>query len=122
MIKVNNKILGQIGEEIVANTLQEKGYTLLQRNFRCRFGEIDIIAKDGPNVVFIEVKTRKSKKFGEAEEAVDSRKQRKLRTLAELYLAKNSAESPTNCRFDVYSVYLNQDNQLETIRVFENCF
>ncbi len=117
----NKKEIGAIGEEIVVSLLEEKGVTVLERNFRCRFGEIDVIARDGDKLVFIEVKTRKSRKYGVPEEAVDYRKQRKLRSLAAYYLAKHAVRA-SGCRFDVYSVCLNKDDTLESVRVLENCF
>ncbi len=120
-INVSKRTLGTIGEEFAVKLLQEKGLIILERNFRCRYGEIDIIAKDKGKVVFIEVKTRKNIRYGTPEESVDQRKQKKLRLLASSYLVRYfSIAFP--CRFDVYSIYLNQDNELQSIQVFEDCF
>ncbi len=120
-MKLNHKEIGNLGEEIAAKSLEEKGYSILERNFRCRFGEVDIIARDEDTVVFVEVKTRRGRKYGEAEEAVDYRKQKKLRQLAEYYLMKHHHVSP-KCRFDVCSVYLDQNNQIEEVKILQNCF
>lgn len=121
LFQMNRKSLGTHGEELAAKMIADKGYTILHRNFRCRFGEIDIVASDGDAVIFIEVKTRSNKKFGEAEEAVDLRKQKKIRQVAEYYLMQNHGLSQ-KCRFDVYSVYLDDNKNPGEIRVNENCF
>lgn len=122
MKKTNNKKLGSIGEDISANIIREKGFTILQRNFRCKTGEIDIIACDNQIIIFIEVKTRTSKQYGTPEEAVDYRKQRRLKMLAEIYLANNNMMG-CYCRFDVYSIYMNSDcDEVKAVKIFENCF
>lgn len=105
---------------MAVDILIKNGLIILERNFRCRHGEIDIIAREGDMIVFIEVKTRKSDRFGVPEEAVDRRKQAKLRQLAAYYLNKNFYAF--RCRFDVYSIYLDHNNQPEDIRVLRNCF
>ncbi|MBU7005438.1 YraN family protein [Phosphitispora fastidiosa] len=118
---LNKKEIGAIGEDIAANALIEHGYKILERNFRCRYGEIDIIAGFGDTVVFVEVKTRRNGRYGFPEEAVDYRKQKKLRLLAEYYLAKNR-NLPRILRFDVYAIRLDETNRPESVRVLENCF
>ncbi|MBD5133002.1 MAG: YraN family protein [Clostridiales bacterium] len=97
------RLLGQWGEEQVAEKLRREGWTIVARNFRCRMGEIDIVAKNGTFLVFVEVKLRKNDRFGAACEAVTSTKQRKLRAAAQYYLISH----PTNLqpRFDVAEVY-----------------
>jgi len=117
----NKKALGFLGEDIAVKLVQEKGFTVLERNFRCKHGEIDIIARDGKKIIFIEVKTRKSARYGTPEEAVDWRKQKKLRLLAVHYLSKHCLKF-CSCRFDVYSIYLNKDNDLQSVRIIEDCF
>ncbi len=116
-----NKELGTLGEEIAIKMLKEKGLAVLEQNFRCRHGEIDIIARDRDKVVFIEVKTRKSGRFGAPEEAVGWRKQKRLRLLAACYLAGHFTGTQF-CRFDVYSICLDKDNQVQSVQVFEDCF
>lgn len=120
-MKHNNRVIGAIGEEIAVELFKQKGLVILARNFRCRFGEIDIIARDKETLVFIEVKTRKSLKWGRAEEAVNHKKQAKLRHLAAFYLQKNFLLW-VPCRFDVCAVYLNEQNVLESAEILQNCF
>lgn len=81
--------LGQWGENLVASDYEKRGFTVLERNFRTRYGEIDLIVSKGDDLVFVEVKTRKSKNYGEGFEAVDFRKQEKLSITAELYMVAN---------------------------------
>ena len=98
-----NNLSGSWGERLAANFLRKKRYKIEAAGYRCRFGEIDIIAKNKRNLVFIEVKLRKSGDFAQAMEYVDSHKQDRLRTTAAMYLAQN----PTNLqpRFDVIEIY-----------------
>ena len=94
------KLLGALGEEAAAEHLERNGYSILERNYRSRIGEIDIIARHGEDIVFVEVKTRKSSRFGLGEEAVGRQKQVALARLAAQYLAQNRLGG-LNCRFDV---------------------
>lgn len=91
------------GEAAAARFLVEMGYEIIGRNVRFRAGELDLIARDGPTVVFVEVKTRLSAKVGTGEEAITLGKQRQLTRLAELYLAREGGPLPY-CRFDVVIV------------------
>ena len=95
--------LGDTGEDAAARFLETRGFEVLARNWRLKMGEIDIIAKEGSILVFVEVKTRRTADFVDPSVAVDFRKQRKLRRLAEAYIA---IERPSfeRCRFDVVSV------------------
>ena len=86
---LNNRELGKLGEYYADKYISQNGYSILERNYRTKQGEIDIIAKDGNYLAFIEVKTRKSTKFGFPREAVDYYKQNKIRSIAQIYLAKN---------------------------------
>lgn len=94
---------GEWGEAQAAAVLMEKGYHIVARNFRTRFGELDIVAEKDGFLVFVEVKTRKNDRFAQAREAVGACKQAKLRTAAELWLQAH----PTRLqpRFDVVEVY-----------------
>lgn len=85
-INMKTTELGKIGEEFAANLLELQGYRILERNFRCRMGEIDLIAEKDGEISFVEVKTRKSARFGRPAEAVNSEKQRRMRKAAEFYL------------------------------------
>lgn len=95
--------LGRRGECLAEAHLGGKGYRLLERSYRCRLGEADLIMRDGDTVVFIEVKTRSSGSFGTPEEAVDARKQRKLVQVAQFYLRDRGLDDAP-ARFDVVAV------------------
>ena len=101
--------LGKKGEDLALQYLQKKGYTLLERNWRFHHKEVDIIAADGHDLVFVEVKTRSSEWFGAPEEAVDDKKQRYLMDAAEAYIRIRNMD--TNIRFDVVSIILKQGYQ-----------
>ncbi|MFO0752022.1 MAG: YraN family protein [Thermodesulfovibrionales bacterium] len=94
--------LGADGEELAARYLRERGCAVLHRNYRTPVGEADIVVLDRETVVFVEVKARSSSAFGQPFEAVDFRKQEKLRRVALYYLKQQGVESPV--RFDVISV------------------
>lgn len=95
--------LGMIGEEIAFAYLSRLGYHLLERNYRCRLGEIDLIMLDGSFIVFIEVKARRGTHFGVPQEAVGAAKQARIRRLAEHYLQCKDNED-YQLRFDVVAV------------------
>ena len=95
--------LGAHGERIAAAYLSSAGLRLLDRNWRCRDGELDIVARDGTAIVFCEVKTRRGIGFGHPVEAVTPAKQRRLRTLAQRWLAAHDEHAP-ELRFDVVGV------------------
>ena len=84
---MDKRVLGQIGENAAADVLRAKGYRILRQNYRCRYGEIDIIAEKYGEMSFIEVKTRTADDFGYPADAVDENKQRKIRRAADCYLA-----------------------------------
>lgn len=95
---------GRRGEALAAHFLTHRGYEILARNYRTRRGEIDLIARDGKTVVFVEVKARTGSRFGSPCEAVDAKKQQRLRLAAEEWLCQQ--EEVPFCRFDVIEVYL----------------
>ena len=99
----DRRLLGRWGEALAADALRRKGYRILAAGWHCRFGEIDLIAENGKYISFTEVKLRQSDKIAAAREFVDARKQDRLRTSAQMYLA----EHPTDLqpRFDVAEVY-----------------
>jgi len=101
------KKLGQQGEKIVENYLCKKGYLLLERNFLKRSGEIDLIVKDKDEIVFIEVKTRKSQTYGRPEEAVGPSKIRKIVKTANQWLSINK-KLDTPWRIDIIALELNK--------------
>lgn len=93
---------GDAAEDRALSHLRGQGLHLVERNYRCRVGEIDLIMRDGEHLVFIEVRYRRRGRFGTAAETVDPRKQRKLTGAARHYLLSRGAERP--CRFDVVSL------------------
>lgn len=100
------RVRGKWGEALVAEDLRQKGWTVAATNFRCRMGELDIVAKKGGYLVFVEVKLRKNARFGAACEAVTASKQRKLRAAAQYYLMSHPTQLQP--RFDVAEVYAPQ--------------
>lgn len=101
-----SELLGRWGEAAAAEYLRRRGYTILACNYRCRLGEIDLIARRGNLVAFCEVKTRKDDRFAPAREFVDLAKQRRLRATAEVWLARQEEE--LQGRFDVIEIYAPQ--------------
>jgi putative endonuclease len=97
------RVVGQAGEDAAAAWYTAAGYEILDRNWRVREGEIDLVASDARTVVFCEVKTRRSDAFGEAAEAVTVRKQQRVRMLAGRWLTAHNTSAPT-FRFDVAAV------------------
>jgi len=97
--------LGKMGEELAIARLKDLKYKILEKNFKCRLGEIDIIARDKSTLVFVEVKTRATKDFGGPAAAVDWRKQRQLSRVALIYLNQKKLSS-VPARFDVVAVEL----------------
>ena len=96
--------VGAYGERVAARHLQDQGLVLLDRNWRCSDGEFDLVLRDGDDVVFCEVKTRRGDRFGPPAAAVDHRKVRKLRQLALRWLAEARVR-PREIRFDVVEVF-----------------
>ena len=99
-------MVGAWGESLAAEYLQKKRYKVIASQYRCRFGEIDLIACDKKHIVFVEVKLRKSDQFARAAEFVDYHKQNRLRTTAAFYLSEN--ETNLHPRFDVIEIYAPQ--------------
>ncbi|MDO5301238.1 MAG: YraN family protein [Tissierellia bacterium] len=101
------KSLGKRGEDLAATFLENLGYRILQRNYRTRRGEVDIVALDRFTLVFVEVKSRRSSTYGRALEAVDEHKQRQIYQTAEAFLHEHQGEGyyDLNVRFDVVEVY-----------------
>jgi putative endonuclease len=111
--------LGILGENLACAELTARGYEILDRRYRTRFGEIDIIARDGPTIVFVEVKARLTGEFGGAAAAVTGWKQRRIANMAVDYLSrKRLHECP--CRFDV--VAIDFDRGEPRITVYPNAF
>ena len=96
--------IGKQGEDQASAFLKKNRFKIIERNYRTRFGEIDVIARDGPTIVFVEVKLRNTAEFGSPLAAVDRRKQEKLRRMAASYLQKKGLYDRIPARFDVLGI------------------
>ena len=116
------KSTGRWGEDQAERYLKKKGYRVIERNYSCRFGEIDLIVADREFLVFVEVKTRRSDAFAEAKEFVGAAKQRRIRLAASMWLASN--ETQLQPRFDVIEIYGTEHMRYRDlqIRQIENAF
>lgn len=112
--------LGERGEAAAAGLIQKKGFKILQKNYKCAFGEIDLVAEKDGRIRFIEIKTRSGKRFGDPAEAVDRQKQRKLIRLAEWYLKEHKLGEP-KVSFDVAAVIWKAGAAPE-VRLIEDAF
>ncbi len=112
--------LGKQGEDMATAHLKKNGFQIVTRNYRQKSGEIDIIARDGEWLVFIEVKTRKSLRFGQPFEAVTQKKQTQIGRVALDYMTRNKLLDQA-VRFDVISIMVNQDGKAD-IEHLPNCF
>lgn len=114
--------IGKRGETLAISFLKKNGYRVIESNFRCRYGEIDIIAQDGKTVAFIEVKTKTSNRFGSPTQAIDSRKQRQVSKTALAYISQKRLTN-YSARFDVVGINIKGSNsEIELIKnAFELC-
>ena len=113
------KVTGQAGEDIAAGFLEKNGYRISERNYRCPIGEIDIIACDKNDLVFVEVKTRRSRDLGYPEQAVGIKKQKKISQLALWYLQEKKLDA-VRARFDVVAIMIQPSGN--DIRLIKNAF
>ena len=112
-------LLGKAGEDLACQELERRGSVISARRWRGRAGEIDIVARDGTTLVFVEVKTRSGSAFGAAAEAVSARKRLRIARLAKAYMTRHRLEQ-CPCRFDVVAIDL--DGEGPAVRVFQNAF
>ncbi len=110
---------GKAGEENALEVLKKNGYKIIERNYRCRYGEIDIIARDGETIVFVEVKTRSNSSFGPPKAGVDHKKQRHIIKTATEYLARCGL-TDREARFDVVGIELKGEGY--SAEVVKNAF
>ncbi len=108
MAKNNNWKTGQIGENIAVKFLEGNGLEIIARNYRTRFGEIDVICKHNNTYIFVEVKTKIGDQFGTPEEMINSGKVAKVLKIASVYLTKESLGDPP-CRLDAVAIVLNEN-------------
>jgi len=118
-MKSDNKKTGKIGEDIAIDFLKKKGYKIIERNYNCVFGEVDIVALDSGNIVFVEVKSRRSEYFGDPTDAVDFNKQKKISKIALNYLNEKRLDNH-DARFDVIAIKLSPSGN--TVELIENAF
>lgn len=116
---LNRKKTGARGENIAADYLKKKGYRIRERNYRCRAGEIDIVAEKGDTLVFVEVRTKSDLSFGTPEESVTDSKKGKLVDLAHTYVGTHDG-LPPNWRIDVVAVELDKKGKLSRLRLIRN--
>jgi putative endonuclease len=115
------QILGKRGEGLAEKFIKRQGYKILESNYRCPLGELDIIADDHGILAFIEVKTRKTGDFGPPQSAVTPTKQQKMAQVAQNYLAHKTLWG-VDCRFDVVAVSLSADGEVAQIELIKDAF
>lgn len=116
-MKKENFKTGRYGEDLAVDYLEKKGYKIKERNFRTRFGEIDIVGYDKDILVFVEVKTKIGHDFGEPEEMINKTKLSKVKKMGEVYLQNNNLD--VSCRVDVVAIVLDEDMKVERIDHYE---
>jgi putative endonuclease len=112
-IKPSTSQTGKNAEELAASFLQQQGLTLLSSNYRCKFGEIDLIMRDHKSLVFVEVRLRSNANFGGAASSITLQKQRKIAMTAEHYLQQHGNQA---CRFDAILMDRSQPQNIEWIK------
>jgi putative endonuclease len=118
---LRRKLLGRQGEDAATNYLKKNNYQILCRNYTCKLGEIDIVARERDFIVFVEVRSRSSEDFGLPQETINRRKKMKLRNLARYYL-KETGKSDENCRFDIIALVLEEGGNVKRLEHIENAF
>jgi putative endonuclease len=111
--------LGKLGEDLALKTVKRMGYRCITRNYRCPLGEMDLVARDGDTLVFVEIKTRRGGSLERAKEAVDWRKKRQLSKVALAYMKENHC-ADVKSRFDVVAV--NLGSRGKEVEVVKNAF
>jgi putative endonuclease len=114
--------LGKSGEDAASVELERRGYEIVARRYRTRIGEIDIIARDGQTLVFVEVKARRTATCGHPAEAVTLHKQAKVTAMAVDYMARERVCDDQPCRFDVAAVHLGEQGEVLLVELFQNAF
>jgi putative endonuclease len=117
-VKDARRKLGRQGEDLAAAQLCKQGYVIYERNYRCPRGEIDIVARDGACLVFVEVRTRRGREYGSPEESITPAKQAKLIELAQTYVQENNWEG--DWRIDVVAVEMSRAGKLLRVEVIQN--
>lgn len=113
------QLLGQKGEELARRHLEEQGYRILARNYRCAAGEMDVIAQDGEYLVFVEVRTRRGRDYGTPEESITSSKQARLIQVALTYLQEKALEN-VDWRIDIVAIEMSRQGKLLRLELIKN--
>ena len=113
---MNKRMIGSAYEDSAAMYLQRNGYQIIERNFRCKMGEIDIICRKNQTLHFVEVKYRADETYGNAAETVSAKKLRKIYQCAQMYLLKHQEYASFDASFDVLAITENQ------IQLYSNCY
>jgi len=117
---ITTRQIGQVNESLAQHYLEAKGFTLIEKNFSCRYGEIDLVMTHHDYLVFVEVRYRKSLQFGSGAETVNRTKQARLISSAMYYLQRHKKYAQWNCRFDVLSI--SGQNQQPAIEWIQDAF
>jgi len=120
MKSLSKKNLGELGEKIAVDFLKKQGIKIIEKNFRSKFGEIDIIGQIDNTLVFFEVKTRSTLAFGQPYEAVNKTKIKKIKKTIEYFLFKHPKFTNKALRIDVLSLILDKQGKIKDIRHFKN--
>lgn len=118
MMRDDRRGLGRRGESLAARYLAERGYVILDRNWRCDAGELDLVARDGDSLVCVEVRTRRGRSLGSPEESITAAKQERLRNLAWAYMIE--LDWAGDCRIDVVAIEMDRRGRLQRIDHYEN--
>ncbi len=118
---MNLGLTGKKAEDMVASFLRKKGYTVIKRNYYCRFGEVDIIVQKGDVLAFVEVKARKENSLVTPQEAVDTKKIQRMIMTSQDYIIKAQAEAELQPRFDVAEVTVRQNGKID-LNYIKNAF
>lgn len=110
---------GRFGEQIAVQALQAHGYTVLEQNWRCQAGEVDIIARDADTWAFVEVKLRRGDSFGTPEEAVTPAKQERLAQIARIYLGEHDLDD-VSWRVDVVAIELSENDRVMRLEIYRD--
>jgi len=117
-MRANRRELGRKGEDIAVAFLERRGYRIIRRNYRCPYGEMDIVARDGDVLAFVEVKTRRSRRYGMPEESITPAKQARLIEVAQAYVQESGWQG--DWRIDVVAIELSATGKLRRLELLEN--
>jgi putative endonuclease len=117
----SRKELGARGEKLAARFLKRRGYKIIQRNYRCKLGEIDIIAQQDKTIVFVEVRTKQTERFGAPQYSITATKRRQISKVALSYIREKRLMGQS-CRFDVMAVIFSPESRKPRIDHIQNAF